>query len=131
MVDNYKLTERITFKGFSTELTKELSHYDIGVVCSQAEGFGRVTVEYMLSGLAVIASNTGANPEIIVDGNNGLLYIHGDIESLAHKLLYLVENREERNRIAENGYKSAVRRFDEKQYLYKCYSIYQRLLNEN
>lgn len=131
LVDNYNLTERITFKGFSTELIKKLSNYDIGVVCSRAEGFGRVTVEYMLSGLAVIASNTGANPEIINDGKNGLLYIHGDIDSLAHKILFLAENRAERNRIAENGYKLAVRRFDEKQYLYKCYSIYQRLLNEN
>lgn len=76
----------IRYKGYSNNLRELLSEYDVGIICSQSEGFGRVTVEYMFSSLYIIASDTGANPEILDNGNCGRLYKKGDIDSLKKEL---------------------------------------------
>ena len=83
----------ICFKGFSEELYKTYQHYDVGVICSKSEAFGRVTVEYMAAGLCVIASNSGANLEIIKSGYNGILFDRENVSDLAEKIKYIYLNR--------------------------------------
>ena len=65
---------------------------DIEIVASNKEAFGRVTVEAMLGGMPVIASDTGANPELITDGVDGLLFQNGDYRSLADKMELFLNN---------------------------------------
>lgn len=84
----------ISFKGYVTNIQDVLTNYDVGVVCSHSEGFGRITSEYMLSGMCVVASDSGANPEVLRDEKYGLLYKGGDPKSLAEKLEFLIDNRE-------------------------------------
>lgn len=50
-LDEYQLDKIVTLNNYDTNIYKKLNIYDIGCTCSKAEGFGRVTVEYMLSGL--------------------------------------------------------------------------------
>lgn len=77
----------------SEELKNLIQRFDVGLMLSLKEAFGRVTVEYMLGGMPVIASNTGANPELIRENQNGYLYNIGDIDSLAQKLeLFIKDN---------------------------------------
>ncbi|WP_072397433.1 glycosyltransferase family 4 protein [Hyphomicrobium sp. CS1GBMeth3] len=57
------------------------------------EPFGRVCIEAFSHGVAVIAARSGALPEIVEDGKNGLTYPAGDAEALAECL-----NRIERDR---------------------------------
>ena len=61
---------------------------------SKNEAFGRVTVEYMLQNLAVIASDAGANSEIIENGVSGLLYRLGDVDDLARKMIMYLEDKD-------------------------------------
>ena len=82
-IDENRLAERIAFKGYTKELPKYLNRYNVGVVCSKAEGFGVVTVEYLASGLTVVASNTGANPELLNNGEFGYLYPLGNVKELS------------------------------------------------
>lgn len=91
-VRQHRLDKFIYFKGFVHNLNEVLFHYDIGVVCTEAEGFGRVTVEYMSAGVVVVASNTGANVELIQNGINGFLYSYGDSKDLMNKITKLCEN---------------------------------------
>lgn len=93
----------VTFKGYSKDIPKLLCQYDIGVVASKAEGFGRVTVEYMAAGLLVIASNTGANEEIIKDGVTGLIYKYNNIRNLADKIIWAFHNQKKMNEISVRG----------------------------
>lgn len=130
-LEDNKLDEIVCFQGFSNNLKSILPTYDIGVVCSKAEGFGRVTVEYMLAGLCVIASNTGANMEILEDNISGLQYTYGDIEDLAKKIEYLVENKAKRQELSKFGFTRAVSKFSENKYISNCHSVYMRLINDN
>ena len=64
-VSSHGLSDRISFCGYTDRLSEILPEYEGAFVCSRNEAFGRVTVEHMYTGLAVIASDSGANPEII------------------------------------------------------------------
>lgn len=88
------LTDIVQLLGYQKDCYKKLHKYDCGVMCSRSEGFGRVTVEYMMAGLPVIASDTGANPELVRNGENGLLYRWNDYEDLAKRITQMVEHPE-------------------------------------
>lgn len=93
-VHDNNLANSVSFLGKSSCIHDILQNYQIGFTCSKSEGFGRVTAEYMLAKLGVIASDTGANPELIKDGFTGLLYREGDVKNLLQKMLYWINNRE-------------------------------------
>jgi len=83
--------ELISFKGYFSNIEEYLPHYNVGLVCSRAEAFGRVTVEYLLSGLCVLASESGANSELLRSGKYGILFEANNANSLAKQLERLVD----------------------------------------
>ena len=85
--------------------------YDIGVVCSASEGFGRVTVEYMLSKLVVVASNSGANPELLCNGEYGLLFRTFDEKDLSLVLVDAISKSKDRE------FRERVSKYAENQFL--------------
>jgi glycosyltransferase involved in cell wall biosynthesis len=70
---------------------------------SLQEGFGIVFLEAMASGLPVVAARAGAAPEVIADGETGLLVPPGDSTALADALLRLLRDPEMRRRMGEAG----------------------------
>lgn len=77
---------QVVFEGPIDDMPAFRVNMNVELICSRNEPFGRVTVEGMRSGLAVIGSNTGGTKEIIEDGKTGLLYQCGVAESLAEKI---------------------------------------------
>jgi glycosyltransferase involved in cell wall biosynthesis len=67
------------------QMDKFYQEIDCGLMCSTSEGFGRTTVEYMSWGKPVIGRNSGATPELVRDGENGLLYEHS-VDALARAM---------------------------------------------
>lgn len=124
-IKDNRLENQIHFVGYRSDIGKILKEYDVGVTCSKAEGYGRCTVEYMLSGLLTIASDTGANPEIIEDKTTGLLYRYNDIEQLSSILQWVIEHDAERKMIARNGYNAARERFSGMKYIEDIYGVYK------
>ncbi|WP_168220043.1 MULTISPECIES: glycosyltransferase family 4 protein [unclassified Salinibacterium] len=59
---------------------------DLGLVVSDSEGFGRVTVEFMAAGKPVIGTATGATVELVDDGVTGALFDPKDSDSLARAI---------------------------------------------
>ena len=76
---------------------------DIELVCSKSEAFGRVTIEAMLAGIPVIASNTGGTIELIEHKQNGLLYNYGDVQQLSEMILTLVNDEQLKVKLVENA----------------------------
>jgi len=56
------------------------------------EPFGLVLLEAMASGTPVVAYQTGATPEIVVDGKNGFLVERGNVQQLSMRVLQLLRN---------------------------------------
>ena len=116
----------VRFLGYRKDVFDLLPNYDVGLICSDSEGFGRVTAEYMMAGLPVLASNTGANSELIREGVDGCLYSYGSVEDMKEKLMRIINN----NLGGENTYKYAVNNFSAKVNADNVYSIYKKVLEE-
>ncbi len=122
------LGDYVTFLGERTDVGELLTGMDVGLILSKFEAFGRVTVEYMMHGLPVIASNTGANPEIVEDGITGLLCKLGNVQELASHMRTLMTDRETLLRFSANGRERAFRCFSVDQNAQQIYETYESVL---
>ena len=64
-----------------------------------------------MSGNPVLASDTGANLELIEEGKNGWLFKEGDAEDLAKKMKTILENREQIGQMGRQAYREAEGKF--------------------
>ena len=83
-------------------------------------------MEGMLCGKPVIGARSGATPELIREGFNGLLYEPGNPEDLAMKIKYLIDHPEEAKQMGINGYKWASEQFT----IERCASLVFDILQE-
>jgi glycosyltransferase involved in cell wall biosynthesis len=96
------------------------------LVCSTAEAMGRVTVEAMASGCPVIGRACGATPELIDDGQTGLLY-QGGPDALAHSMMTLINSPEEGMRLATQAWPLARERFSIEAYSRAVFDVLSRV----
>ena len=108
----------------SQKLKERRDLYDINLVCSNAEGLGRTTVESMLSGSLTIAANAGATPEIMNNNEYGLLYESGNSVDLADKIEYAILHKKDMERIAREAQEYAKNRFSIDSYANQILSLY-------
>jgi sugar transferase (PEP-CTERM/EpsH1 system associated) len=80
--------DRVLFQGSSDRVPDLLRAMDVFVLPSISEGMCNALLEAMATGLAVVATNVGGNPEII-DAQSGLLFRCGDVRELATLFLRL------------------------------------------
>jgi glycosyltransferase involved in cell wall biosynthesis len=95
--------DRIDFRPFTDDPHGHVAAAHVALMCSLGEGFGRVTVEAMKVGRPVVGADSGATPELIRDGWNGLLYRPGDADDLAAKLEGLWRDRTRLERLGRNA----------------------------
>ena len=103
--------ENVEMLGFVKDMSKLRKKTDVEIVASVSEAFGRVTAEAMFARNPVIASDAGANPELVEDCETGLIFHNMNVESLAAKMRYLIENREMIPSMGENAFHYAVERY--------------------
>ena len=103
---------------------------DINLVCSNAEGLGRVTIESMLSDTLTIAADAGATREIVEDGVTGLLFEKDNPESLAEKIQYAIDNRDLMQKIAIQGRQYAYDHYGMTQYAQKIIEVYKGIMQK-
>lgn len=127
-VINNKLTAYVKFLGYRDDVYSLLEKMHIGVVSSEYEGFGLVTIEYMLHKVAVIASNSGANLELIQNEKNGLIYTLGDYVELANRIELLVNNLTLKEFLVENAFEYAKEKFESKKNAKEIFSIYNKII---
>jgi sugar transferase (PEP-CTERM/EpsH1 system associated) len=78
--------DRVKFLGSSSRVPELMRAMDVFVLPSVAEGICNSLLEAMATGLPVVATAVGGNPEVVVDGESGLLFPAGDVPALANQL---------------------------------------------
>lgn len=127
-VEAHNLEHYVTFMGERSDVGQQLCNMDMGLMLSRNEAFGRVTIEYMMHGLAVIASHSGANQEIIIDGESGFIYQLGDVDTLAQKIKSLIDNSDKLLQFASKGRNRALELFTSERNTKAVNKIYRSLL---
>jgi glycosyltransferase involved in cell wall biosynthesis len=92
--------ENFRLPGFIHEIEEVIDMFDIGVSTALWEGLPQSIIQLRLKKKAVVAGDIPGNREVIKDGQNGFLVDVNDHRKFAEKILYLLENKAERDRLA-------------------------------
>jgi glycosyltransferase involved in cell wall biosynthesis len=112
MVAEAGVADRFTFTGYRTDVPEQLATMDVLAVTSVKEGFGRTITEAMSTGIPVIAYDSGAPAEIIIDKQTGFLIPDLDVEELTIKMKLLAEYAGLRAKMGQAGLRRAQSDFD-------------------
>jgi glycosyltransferase involved in cell wall biosynthesis len=112
IVRKNQLTDRVYFAGQRSkeETLGLMAACDLFVLNSSYEGFPHVVLEAMTAGLPVVATAAGGTPELVRNGENGLLIAPHANGALSKTLMKLVSSSEERQRLA-SGAQQTTQRF--------------------
>lgn len=86
------LNGRVFFLGWRSDVPDLMAALDIFVLPSYAEGFGMVFLEAMAKRVPVVSTQVMAIPEVVHDGETGLLVPPRDSDALAHALDTLLQD---------------------------------------
>jgi glycosyltransferase involved in cell wall biosynthesis len=106
-----KIADRIHIVGFQDPVQPFLASLDLYVHPALMEGFGIAVVEAMAMGKAVVATTAGGLPEVVAQGETGLLVAPGNAESLASAVVSLLLDRVRREQMGRCGRVRAQERF--------------------
>lgn len=124
-----RLTERVMFFDHRSNVPAMMSALDVLVLASTSpEPFGRVLIEAMAASKPVVATNGGATPEIIEDGEQGLLVAPGDPSALADAVIRILADRGLASSMGRKGRLRVQERFHVRQYVDDVQAIYRELL---
>jgi len=102
------LEKNIIFTGFTAYPEKIIALADICVMNSEREGLSRAMLQYLAGGKPVICSNIYGVKEVIKDEINGCLYEAKDPNGLYNKLLLLLSNEEQLNKLTIGAKKTDI-----------------------
>lgn len=129
LAEDLGVADRVWFTGYLADPYGLLREVDIYVQPSIEEGFGIAVLEAMALGRPVIASKAGGLPELIEDGQTGLLVEPDDIAELGAALARLAADPDLRQALAANALRMAERRYDARMTSRSYLSEYVRLLD--
>jgi glycosyltransferase involved in cell wall biosynthesis len=103
LADSLGLNGRVLFLGWRPDVEDIVRCLDVLALPSLNEGMGRVLVEAMAAGVPVVASRVGGVPDLVWDGENGLLVPAADSGALERAISRLLQDEPTRRRMAAKG----------------------------
>lgn len=129
-VHKLHLMNRVHFRGWRSDVGTVMSGLDIFLMPSEREGFGLVLLEAMSYGLPVIGSQAGAIPEVVVDGETGIIVAPKKSDEIAEALRWLLADRSLRQYMGLQGQDRLEVHFSAARMIDQTLSLYQHLLTQ-
>lgn len=130
MLEHYvmeqNLQKQIHFSGFIANIPEVLTAADALVLSSSLEGLGTSIIDAFASKVPVVASRVGGIPELVIDGETGILAQPGNAQSFADGLSRIMKNPELREEIKSKAYEHCLS-FSKQQMGLKTLKIYQSI----
>lgn len=103
----YHIEDAVTFTGRKPQeqLQEYYDRIDILLMPSRSEGFGLTAIEGMARGCVVVAAEVGGLPEVVIDGETGLLHRPESVDDMAEKVCLALEDFSRFNIMSENARK--------------------------
>src|SRR5688572_7271759 len=118
----------VSFLGKLEQIAPLLASADLFLLPSQTESFGLSALEALASGVPVIGTNAGGLPEVIRDGETGILCRVGDVPGMAAAALQILQDPKRWSEMSKLASKDARDRFSRDAIVTKYESLYQRSL---
>jgi glycosyltransferase involved in cell wall biosynthesis len=127
LAKQYGIENNISFPGFVNDSAKLFKEVDLVFHTSQTESFGKVYVEAMAASKPIIALKGGAAEEVIKNGQVGFLFESNEIEQMADKIVYLLNNSLERMKIGAQGFQYAKEKFSMEIHCDEIFKVYSKI----
>lgn len=119
---------RVIFAGFRRDIERWFQVFDVFVHGARQEAFGLVLVEAMAVGLSVVATRVGGIPDIVRDGQTGLLASSEDHEAMATAFERLVRDPSQRATMGAEARRLALAEYSADLYAKRYAQLYQDIV---
>lgn len=125
---NRILRHRLHYIGFRDDVERVLAAADVVVCASEFESYGKVNIEAMASGKAVVSTNRGGPSETIIHQETGFLVESGNVEAFALHVIELLQDTELRQNMGAKGRERVENSFSAKLAAQKYLDFFAQLL---
>jgi len=128
-----EVRRRTRVLGVVTEEEKRdlLAASSLVVLSSRVDSFGIVYLEAWANKKPVIGARAGGVPEVVTDGEDGLLVPFGDIQGLSEAISLLLEDDNLASRLGEKGFRKTMRLYTWDAIYRKVKGIYEELVSQS
>jgi len=128
LVQELGLKGAVSFLGLRIDFLSVLQKSDVFLLPSDTEGFGLAALEALSCGVPVVASRVGGVPEVVTDGETGLLCAVGDVAEMTAAVLRLLGDPALHARMSAAGRKSVEEHFRQEPMVARYEALYRRVL---
>jgi glycosyltransferase involved in cell wall biosynthesis len=125
------LSGRVHFLGYRTDLQRLLAAADLIVLPSISEGLPLVAVETLAAARPIVATATGGTPEVVIDGQTGLLVPPNDPSALAQAIRRVLGDQGLASRLGTNGRLFVEQHFDVRMQIERTMALYRDLTSRD
>lgn len=129
LADEFGLDGAVRFLGMRSDVPELIASCDLVALPSLQEGSPLALVEALAAGRAVVATETGAIPELIRHGQTGLLVPPGNPRVLSAALGYVIDDHEMRRKLGHQGMQMVEQHFDFRVTADRYREVYESVLN--
>ncbi len=123
--------DRILFRPFERDAAPlhELVHHALFTIVPSEfyENLPNAILEAFACGRPVVATRLGSIPDVIHDGETGLLFDYGNIDDFAKKMQWMIEHPEERERMGRQARETVLREYSEEHHMNQILEIFGNL----
>jgi len=119
--------DRVVFAGHREDVLSLLAGCDVFALPSRVEGLPLVVLEAMAQARPVVATRVGGTPELVIDGETGILVPPGDVSGLARALGELLADPERARRLGEAGRARVLERFSAEAMTRRVLEVYDEI----
>ena len=129
MAQSMGLSDSVKFTGYVVGKEKEdyFRKASIYCMCSYEEGFPMSVLEAWANNICVVTTPVGGLPDVLDEGKNALVFNFGDWQELSKKLSFLIENKKNRQEMAEYSRGLVYQRFSVRELNNEILQIYQSI----
>ncbi len=122
-----RLEKHVLLAGFRPDVLSLHRAFDIFVMSSITEGLGTSLLDAMAAGKPIVATRTGGIPEVVADGETGILVAPRDHDAMAEAIVRLLKDDDLRRRMGDAGRARARSLFSAERMVQNTLGVYHRV----
>jgi glycosyltransferase involved in cell wall biosynthesis len=126
-IKEHHLEKHVLLAGFRPDVLSLHKAFDVFAMSSVSEGLGTSLLDAMACGRPIVATTAGGIPEVVVDGQTGLLVPPRDHQAMADAIVRLLSDPELRKRMGAAGAARARTKFSADRMVRETLRLYQRV----
>jgi len=130
LIKKTEASEQIEMTGSRDDVAKIMRGFDLFVLPSLTEGISNTILEAMATGLPVVATNVGGNPELVVENETGLLVPAADEDALAAAIITYLESPGLLKDHGERARKRVLEKFSLEAMVKNYEGLYEKVMRE-